>query len=554
MATHIDVLGADAVGQALRTAEHEQTYQESVRSIERVFEEERARELRVQLLLLEDENDMLQAELEQCDANMERLEDSNADMRDELVDTKAQLVQVQTDLKMRLRDLEHVRAEVTALNNANTDAANILSDKLALVRELATLKAELEHLKSQRNNQQKILAEKLAMQREISAMQVELDNEKRTVQRLKSQGKASSEEGSALVAEVEELKKGLAEAKKAATSKIDKQNIEIFELKAELERLKQESQRTDMAAAEVDELRKELGRRKKEAQKAEKDHVKKAIDWDSQKELLESKLDAFRTKLRSTKEQLKTAQDELETAQADKMAQSAELTKARMVRKTAPPAANANRNKRNVARFDPDATIGTPGQGPAKRQRPSVSMGDKSTVSMTPFFNKTALSILPETTSVEDDDAADKVMNDSINEIVDQVREAKKQAKPAAKEKSTTKKATTSKKDTHPLKESTSKANAVVKRQARQKVAEEADDSDDPAANEPENTATTEETGIAKKYQAPAPAPAAPKIKSLKGGRLGNVSLMAFSRPKSKTLAQFSPLKKDRRGASLAPE
>ncbi|RMZ74929.1 hypothetical protein DV737_g5595, partial [Chaetothyriales sp. CBS 132003] len=504
MATHSDVSGADAFAQALKSAEDEQAYQESVHSIERVFAEEGARELRVQLLLLEDENDMLQAELEQCDANMEQLENSKADLRDELGDAKAQLAQVQTDLKMRLRDLDHARAEVRALNNASTDAANILADKLALARELATLKAELEHAKAQRGNQDNMLAEKLALQREISAMQVELDNERRTVQRLKSQGKASSEEESALAAEVAELKKDLALARKAATSKADRQKTEIFELKAELERLRQESQRVDAAAADVDELRKELARSKKEAQKAEKDQMKKASDWDRQKEMLESKLEAFRTKLRATKEQLRTAQDELETAQVDRMAQSAELTKARMVRKTAPAAASANASKRHVARFDPDATIGTPGQGPAKRQRTSVSVGDKSTVSMTPFFNKTALSMLAEISSVGDEDSADKAAdkaaneaaNDSINGIVEEARDgvAKKPHRPAK----------------------------------RPNIFD--DDNDD------------------------ARAPAAPKIKSLKGGGLANVSLLAFGRGKSKTLAQFSPLKKERRGPSVALE
>ncbi|RMD39550.1 hypothetical protein DV735_g5582, partial [Chaetothyriales sp. CBS 134920] len=428
MATHKDVSSADLLAQALKSAEYDNTYQESVRSIERVVEEERARELRVQLLLLEDENDSLQAELEQSDTKMERLENCNADLCDELADTKAQLAQVQTDLKVRVRELEHARAEVTALNNASTDAANMLADKLALTRELATLKPELEYLKSQRATQQNVLAEKLSLEREISAMQVELDNEKRTVERLKSQGKMSSEEESARAAEVEELKKDLAQAKKAASAKMDKQNAEMSELRAELERLKQD-------------------------------------EWESEKELLENKLDAFRTKLRSTKEQLRTAQDELETAQADRMAQSAELTKARMVRKTVPPAANANRGKRNVTRFDPDATIGTPGQGPAKRQRTSVSVGDKSTVSMTPFFNKTAL-------------MAVAVQN------------------PATKKASTT-----ARKVPHPLRESTTKANTVVKRRvalALQKPSSEAaaadDDSDDSATlSEPENTATTTE-------------------------------------------------------------
>ncbi|RMD44395.1 hypothetical protein DV735_g622, partial [Chaetothyriales sp. CBS 134920] len=265
------------------------------------------------------------------------------------------------------------------------------------------------------------------------------------------------------------------------------------------------------------------------------------------------------------------------------MAQSAELTKAQMVHKTAPPAAITNHGKQTVACFDLDATISTPGQGSAKRQRTSFSVGDKSTISMTLFLNKTTLSILPEATSVEEEeeddnddfDSVDKAMNDSINQIVEEAEKTEKETRPAAIQKQpASKKATTARKrDPHPLRESTTKANTVIRRQrAMQKLSSEADDPEDSSLDEPESAAAAEEaeTTNKKKPRLPAkmrpnifdeddnappllPAPTANKIQSLKsGGELANTSLLAFGRPKSKTLAQFSPLKKDRRGAGVA--
>ena len=549
MATNIEHISSDDIAQSIKTAELEQAYHQSLRAIERIYEEDRARELRVQILILEDANDDLQTELDKYDGDVEELEDDNADLRDQLADVETELSRVQMDLKAQHRDLEHVRAEVTALNATSTDATKILLEKLSLARQLSTLKPELEHLKSQTTNQQNVLAEKLTLQREISAMQVELDTEKRAVYRLKSQGKASGDEESALAAEIDDLKKELAKTKKVAM-KSDKQATEVFELKAELERLKKEAQQADKGIVNVDELRKELTKVKKDAQKTEKEQIKKTSDWDNQKETMEGKLDAFRNKLRSTKEQLREAQEELENARLSKMAQSAELTKARMVGNTAPPAANANPKKRSVARFDPDATIGTPGHGASKKQRTSVNVSDKSTVSMTPFFNKTVLSILPESPVSENGDAVDKAMNETINEIVEEADKTEKAKKAPPKQKPAPKKPAP-KKASQPLKESTTKANAVVKKPVLPKVIEE--DEDEEQENN-ENTAPTENAEPVKK-KVPSKRPnifddddaPAPKIKSLKGGGLGNVSLLGFSKGKTKTLAEFSPLKKDRR-------
>ena len=386
MATDVSYLTSEEIAQSIKSTQLEQAYERALHAAERIYEEERVRALRVQLLLLEDENDELQERLDDNDEQLNKAEDNTDDLRQELGEVVEELQQVQTELKARTRDVEHYRTEVNALNVTSSDATKLLSEKLALSRELATIKPELEHLKSQSTTQQNLLAEKISLQRELSSVQVELETEKRAVQRIKSHEKASSHDESALSEEIEQLKK-------------------------------------------------ELTKAQKEVQKNDRESRKKVIEWESQKEVIEGKLDAFRNKLRTTKEQLKEAQDDLEKVQAVKMAQSAELTKARLAGNVSVP----NPKKRSVTRFNPDMTIGTPGHGgvAAKKQRTSVAVGDKSTFSMTPFLSRTA-SILADSPEVEQPDEHDKVdkeMNKQISTLIEDPDEGS----PVPKEKAATK-------------------------------------------------------------------------------------------------------------------
>ena len=516
MATDLEYLTSEEIAQSIKTTHLEQAYERALREAERIYEEERVRALRVQLLLLEDENDDLQEKLDMNDGELNKVEDNYDELRQQLSEVAEELQQVQTELKARMRDVEHYRTEVNALNASSSDATKILAEKLALTRELAVLKPELEHLKSQTTTQQNLFAEKLALQRELSSMQVELETEKRTVQRIKSHEKASSHDDSALSEEIEELKKELAKAQR-------------------------------------------------EAQKNDRESRKKVTEWESQKQILEGKLDAFRNKLRTTKEQLKEAQDELEKVQAAKMAQSAELTKARLAGSTTVP----NPKKRSITRFDPDMTIGTPGHGgpAAKKQRTSVNVGDKSTFSMTPFLSRTT-SILgdsPEAGRTDEHEEANETMNKQIDALIEEAEETATKQRgsenpaPAPKAKAAPKKPAAPKAK-QPLKESTkSKANAVVKKPSLPKVTEEEDEQDT------ENVQPAEQTvEIEKKKKVLNKRPnifddgddGAPKIKSLSfnanTSSLGKISLVGLGKGKAKTLAEFSPLKKDRRAAVAA--
>jgi len=511
---------ATEIAQSMKTSQLELAYERALRQAERIYEEERVRAIRVQLLLLEDENDDLQEQALQYEDHHNYLEETNEELRDQVSVVASALQQTQMDLKARLRDLDHLRTEVNALNAASNDATKLLSEKLTLTRELNTLKPELEHLKSQTSTQQKLLSEKLALQREVNSLQVELETEKRTVQRIKAQEKSSANEESATAAEMEELKK-------------------------------------------------ELVRTKKESQKTDRENRKKTAEWEGEKEHLEEKLEAYKAKLRATKDQLQEAQGEIEKMQAAKMAQSAEMTKARLSGNVA-----GNPRKRSVARFDPDMTIGTPGNGglAGKKQRISVNPGDKSTFSMTPFLNRT-LSILPESPSAEADEPPRKkqrqkpAKDQTDGSVEDDAAAPKAKAVPSTAKSAGTRKGAAA----QPLKETTNaKANTTMKRPPLEKLMEESSDVESDQEGDHTNETSENSTGSTQYTSEPGKKTklltkrtnifdeedgvSAPKVRNLGGNALGmgRISLKAKPNGKGKVLADFSPLKKDRKVTEFA--
>ena len=513
----LDNMTSAEVFQSVKTTYLEQAYERALHQSERIYAEERTRALRVQLLLLEDENDALQEQLGESDAQIEKLEDTQDDLKDNLLQAEAELQRAQVDLKTRLRDIEYYRAELKNLSSMSSDSTKLLTEKLSLARELAVLKPEIEHLRSQAMTQQNLLSEKLSLQRELSTLQVELETEKRAVQRTKAKDTKFGEDESKL-------------------------------------------------EAQIDELKKELAKEKRETQKNDRDARKQAADWEGQKTILESKLDAFRNKLRSTKEQLKDAQTELERAQATKLRQ-AEFAEARP--------SMANPRKRPVARFDPDATIGTPGVA-AKKARTSALPGDKSTFSITPFLNRT-MSLAPESPASQA-----KKVDEAINEQIDAIIAENVPSSPALalKVKSVVKAGMNPPakvKEIQPLKDTTNpKANTNVQKQrnhvtaktALAKVTEEAGE-DEQSTENPSTLPNIQKKQPIKKKQKllgqrkslfdddddevgqskPRGLTGLSKVSGLRGGAgTGMISLAG----KGKILAEFSPLKKDRRATAAA--
>ena len=565
--------------QSVLSTQLELAYERALRKADRIYEEERVRAIRVQLLLLEHENEDLQEQAEKDEDERQHMEDINEELRAHLADVEADLQQTQMDLKARLRDLDHLRTEVNALNVASTDATKLLAEKLTLARELNIVKPELEHLRSQSSTNQKLLSEKLSLQREVGSLQVELETEKRAVQRIKAREESASRDDSASITEIETLRKELAKAKRDAlkiSSTQEDAAIEIERLNKQLASaqrdVQKQSSRDDATnTAEIDVLRKDLAQTQRNAQKTDREIRKKTIEWENEKEVLEGKLDAFRNKLRSTKEQLHEAQEEIEKVQAAKMAQSAGLTKARMNGTAVAAASVANPRKRNVARFDPDMTIGTPGNGglAAKKPRISVNVGDKSTFSITPFLNRT-LSTLPETPAEDGEESARKEESTANQEVNNEEPKG-----PASKIAAKTKPAK-SRKETvvvtkvqvgKALKESTNaKVNTAKRKAGLDKLMEESSDVDEDDAADKENSEQTTSTSDEMKDPAKTQktlskrptifdeedrAPA-PKIRTLGfGAGLGRLNLKAKPVGKGKMLAEFSPLKKDRRAVKV---
>lgn len=345
-AAHIALMNAEEIHQSLTTIHCDQAYQCAVKESQRIYEEEQSRNLRLQQLLLAHENDALKEQLAELEAQWEDLENQKEDAQERLDQLDAELQRAQSDLRARTREADRYKAELHAMNTVTTDSTKILTEKLALAREVATLKPEIDHLRSQAALNQNILAEKLALERELNSLQVELETERRALQRTKANASKATEADLKLASQLEELKKDLA-------------------------------------------------KERREGQRMEREARKQATEWESQKAILESKLDAFRNKLRSTKEQLKETQKELEENQELKAQSSS--------------SALVNRRKRQTAHFDPDASIGTPGNNgvhAAKRLRTSTLPGDKSTFSITPFLNKT-VSILLDTPDASEQEKPD---------------------------------------------------------------------------------------------------------------------------------------------------
>lgn len=220
------------------------------------------------------------------------------------------------------------------------DSTKLLTEKLTLARELSSLRPEVDHLRSQAASHQVILGEKLSLQRQVSTLQVELETEKRSMQRaLAKEGRFQAEDA------------------------------------------KLESRLESMQA--------DLARTRREAERRDRDAQKASTESDNKIATLESRLDAFRNKLKSTKEQLKEVQSELQVAHASKDRSTANVKSSTSTSK--------NANKRTAVQIEADTMIGTPGDQPAaKRSRQRGALpGDKSTFSITPFFNRTT-SVAPE--------------------------------------------------------------------------------------------------------------------------------------------------------------
>lgn len=89
----------------------EQEYERTLRESERIYEAERSRLLRVEILLLQDEKDNFQEQLEDNDGRLDALESVYEETREDLVEAEEQLQFMQNDLKVKSRDLESCKVQ-----------------------------------------------------------------------------------------------------------------------------------------------------------------------------------------------------------------------------------------------------------------------------------------------------------------------------------------------------------------------------------------------------------------------------------------------------------
>lgn len=346
-------------------------------------------------------------------------------------------------------DADVIQVELETLQSVSSESTKLLTKNLTLARDLATLTTEIDHLRVQAASHQTILSEKLALQRQLSTAQVELETEKRYTQRARVKESRLQEEDAKMGSQIETLRAELAkerrqreklerEMQKAKTdwqkrettleSRLEAKEIMLQEVDSKLEKLDgvqaeltNERRQREKAEGELQEtttdwekrhaalesrlkeketrlheddaklecrlenIQAELIKERRLREKSERDMQKATSDWENKRITLESHLDSFRSKLRVTKGQLKATEAELENSK-------------KIIRVPDRPISlgleeNIVKNAMKRTSFQMDeSTIGTPGDLPArKKNKSSVLPGDKSTFSITPFLNRSAI-------------------------------------------------------------------------------------------------------------------------------------------------------------------
>jgi len=330
------------------------------------------------------------------------------------------------------RELSSLRPEVEHLRAQVDSNQGLLTEKLALQRQLTTLQVELENEKRStaravakqgkqmeqdeelrkeveevrkelaKEKEDRVKAESALTRAEkaVEKVQADLESQQQATERLQAKieklSKKESKMGKrdeALEGALEELRQELDQEKTArkaveeAMKNSGDQEAEVERLRQALEEAIREREMVDRNAP-VESANVELEQEKRERKRQEKEYTKTLAELQGRNTVLDDKLSAFREKLRSTKEKLKEKEAELE-----RMAERAQ---------TAPPtktsaqvgmkAAAKTTRKRTAATVEPEASLGTPGEGfPAKKAKRGTSIsavGDTSTFSLTPFLNR----------------------------------------------------------------------------------------------------------------------------------------------------------------------
>lgn len=338
--------------------------------------------------------------------------ESNQGLLSEKLALQRQMTTLQVELENEKRAASRTLAKQGKRMEQDED---VRSDLEEVRRELAKekkdrIKAEGALAKAEKAVEQ--------VQTDLESQQQATERLQAKVDRLsKKDASKASKRDEAHDAALDELRLEL-EQEKAARQRAEKTNknasgrdSEIDQLRQQLEQEKGKRQEAEKALrkgtqqgdSQSEAVKKELEEEKRERKKQEKDYNKTLAEMQGRNTVLDDKLAAFREKLRTTKEKLKQKEAELERVDR---AQTAPPTKDTAATNTKPPAKTAR--KRMAATVEPETNLGTPGDGfPAKKTKrgPSAStVGDTSTFSLTPFLSRAASIAAGSPIAEEDED------------------------------------------------------------------------------------------------------------------------------------------------------
>lgn len=357
-------------------------------------------------LALSREISSLRPEVEHLRAQVE----SNQGLLTEKLSLQRQLTTMQVELENEKRTaartlakqgkrLEHDEDLRNELEEARREVGKEKKERTKAEAALAKSEKALEKVQTDLESQQQAMQRLQAMVDKLSKKDADKSSKRSETH------EAAMEELRQELAHEKSVRQKAEEASKKSTSSDD----EVEKLRQDLEHEKRERHKAERVSKKgtqqpntgAEEAKKALEEEVRERKKQEKEYTKTLAELQGRNTILDDKLTAFREKLRTTKEQLKEREAELERVDR---AQTAPPTKS-IATLASKPAKNAR--KRMAATAEPETNLGTPGDGfPAKKAKRGTSvsaMGDTSTFSLTPFLNR-AGSVAPASPIAEEDE------------------------------------------------------------------------------------------------------------------------------------------------------
>ncbi|RHZ49890.1 uncharacterized protein CDV56_102195 [Aspergillus thermomutatus] len=330
---------------ALATAHYEQEYERAVGRTTHVLEIERGREMRMQKILLQFENDSLHSQLDEISGELVRTKEAESSLRVQFSETLNEVNRLKNILATSSHEIENLRSELASLGNTAVESKRLVDEKIRLSKELSNLRLEAERFRAQSISSQNIVAEKQALRRQLITVEEQLENEKRAHER--------------------------------AQSRETHQAGEIANLSLRLE-----------------EARKELAEQIQARERQERSARQQRHESEAQRAALEERIEDLNRKLRQAKDQLQEAQSNGQQRRNNLKATESPQSQAK---------SRAIPNRPMSTQFVPALTIATPGAIKSwnKGKQPTALPGDKSSFSITPFLKRMSE---PQNSSVSSDD------------------------------------------------------------------------------------------------------------------------------------------------------